>query len=214
MLQTEAQNSKKNFIGVQIGATHSTISNDRENDFLIQSDWKTNFSLGVSYLHIFNDKIGIEAKLNYINIGTSYEDISGDGINDGGQVNFSTDVKYINFPITVLIYPFKTKYFHFTGGFYFSRLISAEQNGDLNEYNDDFITINIERDLTEQTRNLDFGFTAGIGSKINLNDKMNLGLELKYNYSLIDLNKNFTNDDVKYNNKFITAEIGLYYSID
>ena len=181
IFQIEAQNSKKNYLGVQIGITHSKISNDREIDLFIQSDWKTKLTYGVSYLHFFNDKIGIETQLNYINIGTSYQDIYGDLFNDNGEVNLSTDIKYINIPITAFISPFKTEYFHLTGGFYLSGLIIAKQNGDLNEYNNDFMNFNIVNDLTEQTRNWDFGFTAGIGSRIQLNDKINLGLDLKYN---------------------------------
>lgn len=212
--QINAQETKKSYLGFQIGGTHSKIVDDKELNFLIQSNWKTNFSMGISYRYLLNQTISFEARLNYLNIGTSYDDIPGDLLNDGGEVDFTTDLQYINMPITVFVSPFKSPYFHFLGGFYASKLISAKQNGNLDGYVVDIGNIFIDRDLYKSTNSLDFGLVTGIGSRININNKINFGIDLRYNYGFTNLNKSYTNDNNTYQNNFYSFDIGLEFLLE
>ena len=208
--QIHSQEMKKDYIGGHIGMTNSKIKGG--SGFLITNDWKSNITFGFSYQHYFSNFFGIETQLNYLNIGTGYKDVSGDAINDSSnKIGFKTNLEYINVPVIAILSPFKTDYFYLSGGFYISNLISAKHEGNLGAY--PFLTFSSDKQLKDGLNKWDYGSVVGIGSKINFNENVSLGIDLKYNYSFIDINKSVPNDDNNYTNKYISINFSLRYKL-
>ena len=171
---------------------------------------KLNTQFGISYHIAHNQPVGMKIQVNYVNLGTGFSDIRGDGINDNfpGDANFHINNKYIHTNIALTVSPFKSRFVYFESGLYVSYLIDAILEGEILDGNNG-VYVPISLNFSEETKDTDLGITVGIGSNLKIFDHLFLGLGIKYNYGFLDVVVDAGIDDGEYQNSFLMCDLGL-----
>ena len=161
-------------IGVNAGATYS-----KPYEGYMGFDAGIDFLIGASFEYYLNENLLLKTNLNYER--TSFGDSSPFTDNRGiliGQVKVTTNFDYLTIPIMAKYEFGNSKNFFVNGGPFLGFLLSLENK---------VITSTRQTTFTTLTKKIDVGLSFGIGTKIYINDKSDLNIELRENLGLLNL---------------------------
>tara|TARA_B110000967_G_scaffold168645_1_gene177701 strand:- start:119 stop:751 length:633 start_codon:yes stop_codon:yes gene_type:complete len=165
-------------IGLNAGATYS-----KPYEGYMGFDAGIDFLIGASFEYYLNENLLLKTNLNYER--TSFGDSSPFTDNRGiliGQVKVTTNFDYLTIPIMAKYEFGNSKKFFVNGGPFLGFLLSAENKADIPSVGQ--ITDN------GNSKNIDVGLSFGIGTKIYINDKSDLNIELRENLGLLNISDN------------------------
>jgi len=180
-------------IGLNAGATYS-----KPYEGYMGFDAGIDFLIGASFEYYLNENLLLKTNLNYER--TSFGDSFPFTDNRGmliGQIKATTNFDYLTIPIMAKYEFGNSKKFFVNGGPFLGFLLSAENKADIPSVGQ--ITDN------GNSKNIDVGLSFGIGTKIYINDKSDLNIELRENLGLL----NIANGDYGYENISKTNYLNL-----
>lgn len=166
----------KILIGIDAGPSLVSIRNKDNND--LKS--KIGFAAGLSFEYLISEAIGIKSGLLYDKKGAkdeiNYIDAEG---RPSGMQDIDIQIDYLVVPVLFAFHiPGKISYYA-NAGPYFGILL---KNMVYYDENDQYQ--GLKEDFTSETNGLDFGLSFGIGTNIEISDKMIFGLDIKNNLGL------------------------------
>ncbi|MBC3540435.1 porin family protein [Rufibacter sediminis] len=179
-------------IGVKAGVNYSTITADNDNNV----KYKPDFHLGAFADFSISDMVSIRPELLYSRKGAKFEfsgtEVVEDEFGDEQTITGTVDGKlihqYLELPVLAHI---KAGNLFFEGGPTFAYLLKSEADMKI-EYSGDDMDFSMDEttEITEDMKRFEFGYAAGIGYEL----PSGLGLTLRYQGGLSDLNKNSDQD--------------------
>ncbi|MFK7781477.1 porin family protein [Psychroserpens sp.] len=167
-----AQNDFK--IGINIGLNYPDI---RGNEFAKFNNFKVGYLFGISLDYYLRENLSIKANVNYERKIKKIELTFFDNqALETGTENYDEVFEYINIPILIK-YEFGNSKFFINGGPFFNYLLN-------NKIDEDYP--NNDSGLATKQKKIDFGFSAGIGTNISLNQKNDLIIEIRNDLGVID----------------------------
>ncbi len=171
-IKLSAQNGFK--IGINAGINYPDI---RGHEYAKYNNFKVGYLIGVSFDYSLKQNLSLIANINYEKktkkFQLTYYNYEAEEI---GKEDFEEIFEYINLPI-LLKYEFgNSKYFANTGPF-LNYLFNQSIEPDY---------ANEDSDLLTEKRKIDFGLSVGIGTKISLNKKSDLIIEIRDDFGLVD----------------------------
>ena len=161
-------------IGVNAGATYSKPYEGYES-----FDAGIGFLIGASFEYYLNENLSLKTNLNYErkSFDDSFPETDEFG-NLTGQIKVTTNFDYLTIPIMAKYEFGNSKNFFVNGGPFLGFLLSLENK---------VITSTRQTTFTTLTKKIDVGLSFGIGTKIYINDKSDLNIELRENLGLLNL---------------------------
>lgn len=172
-------------LGVNAGATYSSI---RGNAVADRSEGAINFLIGTSLEYPVTEKLSVLANLNFERksfTNTIYFETLGnfDPVIDPAFMTGSFEARgtlnYITLPINIKYYLGTKKAFYINGGPYAGFFIS-----ETTKVNGDRVT-----DDSDTFKTMDFGVNLGIGTRIDIDEKSALNIELRDCLGLTNVSK-------------------------
>ena len=165
-------------IGVNAGATYSKPYEGYEG-----FDAGIGFLIGASFEYYLNENLSLKTNLNYErkSFGDSFPEIDKFGVLKG-QIKVTTNFDYLTIPIMAKYEFGNSKKFFVNGGPFLGFLLREENKADVPSVGQ--ITDN------GYSKNIDVGLSFGIGTKIYINDKSDLNIELRENLGLLNISDN------------------------
>ncbi len=172
-------------LGINAGATYSSI---RGNAVADRSEGAVNFLIGTSLEYPLTEKLSVLANLNFERksfTNTIYFETLGnfDPVVDPafmtGSFKARGTLNYITLPVNLKYYLGAKKAFYINGGPYAGFFISETTKVDGNKVTDDSDTF----------KTIDFGVNLGIGTRIAINEKSDLNIELRDCLGLTNISK-------------------------
>lgn len=170
--QEEKTNNETKF-GINGGISYSKF---RGNDLIKKSNADLGLLFGISFEYYLNEDFSIKANLNFENKSISNDDIyfADDYIL---ETKAKASHKYIVLPIMAKYNFGKNKNFFVNGGPFIGYLLKVTSK--TSGYPDS--------DFSDLFKKTDFGLSIGIGTKIPLNEKSNLNIEVRENLGLSNI---------------------------
>lgn len=180
--------------GINTGLTYSNI---RGNEIADKNKYDFDFLLGTSFELPINNKFSFITGLNYERksfkkeffyevLNPVFDPVDPAFSQDSGFTVKAT-LSYLNIPINIKYYLGKNNSFFVNGGINTAVFLNLNSNIYGNEKN--------------AIKTLDFGVNLGFGKKVKLNEKINLNIEIKDSYGLVNISKEpvYNNGTVKTN---------------
>ncbi|MBV1923488.1 MAG: PorT family protein [Flavobacteriaceae bacterium] len=170
--QEEKKNNESKF-GINGGISYSKL---RGNDLIEESKADLGLLIGISFEHYLNENFSIKTNLNFEtkvvrNENTYY------GIDYILDARTKASHKYLVMPIMVKYNFGNNKNFFVNGGPFVGFLLKASSK--TSGYPDD--------DFSDLYKKTDFGLSIGLGTKIILNEKHDLNIEVRENLGLSNI---------------------------
>lgn len=164
-LTTQAQHELK--LGINAGLNYPDV---RGNNNAKYQNFKMGYLVGISLDYYLTENLSIKTNVNYEQKLEKFRTIFfNNQVEVIDEEYYTQTYKYINLPL-LLKYELFNSAFFINGGPFLNYLIAQPDDS---EYR------------TEK-KNLDFGFSAGIGTNISINEKNNLCIEIRNDLGLID----------------------------
>jgi hypothetical protein len=187
---------EKTKFGINTGITYSDI---RGNEIANKNKYAFDFLIGTSVEIPINQKFAFLTGLNFERKSftgevpldripfDSFDPVVDQVVNQEANIKIRATMSYLNIPLNIKYYIGKQNSFFVNGGIYTAIFINSKTDFGGNEKG----VFNA----------LDFGINLGIGKKIKLNEKVNLNIEFKNNYGLVNISKLpvYNNGTVKVN---------------
>ena len=177
-------------IGVNAGATYSKF---KGNVLIENADAGISFLIGASFEYYLYESLSLKTNLNYErkSFNTKIPEFDDIGFPTGGEVKITTNFDYLTLPIMAEYEFGNSKKFFVNGGPFLGFLLSTKSKADNFPY----------YDSTLLNKKIDIGLSFGIGTKIYLNDRSSLNIELRENLGLINISdvEVFDNGTIKTN---------------
>ncbi|WP_179335335.1 porin family protein [Winogradskyella costae] len=171
-MNLSAQNDFK--IGINAGINYPDV---RGHEYAKYNNFKVGYLFGVTFDYYLKENLSIKANINYEKkikkLQLTYFNYEAE---ETGKESFSEIYEYINIPI-LLKYEFGNSKFFVNGGPFFNYLLNNEIDSDYP--NDD-------TDIVTEQKNIDFGLSFGIGTKVSINEKNDLTIEIRDDFGIID----------------------------
>lgn len=197
-------------IGIQGGFVSSTVKGDQIH-FGLLHEHKQSFSGGILLQYKFSNRFGIATSINYQNLGPKFVDDPADGNETPTMdINVNADFAYINVPVTISYSILKNNWLYAHVGFSSNFLLSATMKGEAIDWFQPKFYFNY--DYTESFRKVEFAFVGGIGSNIQILEKVALNLNFSFNRAILSTNKKNENSEIKFYNQYISFMTGVTYS--
>jgi hypothetical protein len=166
-------------IGLNAGATYS-----KPYEGYMGFDAGIDFLIGASFEYYLNENLLLKTNLNYERT-LLFDDIS---LTDKfgiiiGQVELTSNFDYLNIPIMAKYEFGNSKKFFVNGGPFLGFLLREENKADVSSVGQ-ITTIDLIN------KKIDVGLSFGIGTKIYINDKSDLNIELRENLGLLNISDN------------------------
>ena len=186
-------------IGVNAGATYSKFYG---NVSIENTNAGISFLIGASFEYYLNESLSLKTNLNFErkSFNLKFPEIDDIGNPTGGELKITTDFDYLTLPIMAKYEFGNSKKFFVNGGPFLGFLLSVKSKLD------NFPDI----DFTTLYKKIDIGLSFGIGTKIYLNDRSNLNIELRENLGL----KNISDVVVIDNGNIKTNSLNLILTWD
>lgn len=202
-------------VGLRFGPAFNQLETTTSYDYDRHYKGDTYFSLSVPVRYTVNDWLSIEADPGLIQKGyqqTRYREY----VENWG---FSVRNYFLQLPI----------YTHFTfggsrlrgflntgvfAGYWFKSHISGRQLGYFDEVDGFEPLRSYDEDVefdSRRDRRIEAGLMAGIGLEYNITKQLQVGCELRYLYSLTDIQKNYMIGQFHRYNSTLTPTVGLMY---
>ena len=174
-IKLNAQSRHDFKIGINAGLNYPDI---RGNEYAKYNNFKVGYLVGVTFDYFLSQNLSLKSNINYERkikeIRLTYYDYDAE---ETGKENFREITQFINLPV-LLKYEFLNSNFFINGGGFLNIFLNEKYkpeypNKDNNEYS--------------EKKNIDAGFSAGVGTNINLNEKNNLTLEIRDDLGLINI---------------------------
>jgi hypothetical protein len=171
---------EKTKFGINTGITYSNI---RGNEIANKNKYAFDFLIGTSLEVPINQKFAFLSGLNYERKSfngevpferSGYENFDPAFTQETG-IKIRATMSYLNIPLNMKYYIGKQNSFFVNGGIYTAIFLNSKT--DFGGY---------EKGVFNA---LDFGINLGIGKKIKLNEKVNLNIEFRDNFGLVNISK-------------------------
>ena len=170
--------------GIKGGVLLSTVNGDNAID---QFAKKLGTQIGLTGAYYFHPRLSIRAELNYELKGGKFTNHE-----MNMNLHYATIPLYLKFNFT------QDPEFYIYGGGYGSYLITANTKGTYEVIiGEDFITENINENITANLNHFDVGIIAGAGVQGRFNRWTDIFLDIRYSQGFINLNNNTA--DLRYN---------------
>lgn len=171
-IKLSAQNNFK--FGINGGINYPDI---RGNQYAKYNNFKVGFLFGVSLDYYLKENLSLRANINYERkIKKLQLTYFSNEAEESGTENFREIFDYINVPLLIK-YEFGNSKFFVNGGPFINYLLN-------NEIEPNYP--NNDSDLVTEKKKIDLGLSAGIGTKISLNEKNDLSIEIRNDFGIID----------------------------
>ena len=166
-------------IGLNAGATYS-----KPYEGYMGFDAGIDFLIGASFEYYLNENLLLKTNLNYErkSFGDSFPFTDNRGMLIG-QIKATTNFDYLTIPIMAKYEFGNSKKFFVNGGPFLGFLLREENKADVPSVGQ-ITTIDLIN------KKIDVGLSFGIGTKIYINDKSNLNIELRENLGLLNISDN------------------------
>ena len=177
----EEKTNKDSKLGINGGISYSKF---RGNDIIKESNADIGFLFGISFEHYLNEKFSIKTNLNF-----ESKVISRDGIffydEYLQEAKTKASYKYLVIPILAKYNFGNNKNFIVNAGPFLGFLLKSTTKS--SGFPDS--------DFSDLYKKTDFGLSIGFGTKITLNEKSNLNIELRENLGLTNISDAQVYDD-------------------
>jgi|TARA_B110000902_G_scaffold163471_1_gene186962 hypothetical protein len=166
-------------IGLNAGATYS-----KPYEGYMGFDAGIDFLIGASFEYYLNENLLLKTNLNYErkSFGDSFPFTDNRGMLIG-QIKATTNFDYLTIPIMAKYEFGNSKKFFVNGGPFLGFLLREENKADVPSVGQ-ITTIDLIN------KKIDVGLSFGIGTKIYINDKSDLNIELRENLGLLNISDN------------------------
>lgn len=164
-------------IGLNAGLNYPTI---RGYEYARNNNFRIGFLIGASFEYDFGNDLSIKSDFNYERkarlLDITYFNSEAEEI--GGE-KFRELFDYVNIPV-FLKYEFGSSKYFANAGPFVNFLMT-------NKFKPNYPNEDRLRNSTTERNKIDYGLSLGIGTKISVNEKNDLAIEIRDDYGIIDI---------------------------
>ena len=168
-------------LGIKGGATYYTFSGSDAKDY----EYRLGYTAGVMIQQHINDLVGVQLEALYTSKGGKIEYTSGNN-----EVQSSHRLSYLDVPLLLHLS---------SSGLFFDlgpQVSFIAKGRHVRETTSGTTTTTTKTDITDQPYSIDFGYVAGLGYRAS----SGIGLELRYNGGLKNIDDEGLSEDIKRRN--------------